>query len=47
MMAYPPICFLRGDEEQQEEEVDVNDEIGNKRVNASHVPPSVELQTVG
>jgi hypothetical protein len=37
---------LRGDEEQ-EEEVDVNDEIGNIRENASHVPPSVELQTVG
>lgn len=43
----PAHLFLGDDDEEQEDEVGNNDGIGDIGENASHLPPSVELQSVG
>ena len=42
----PPAHLFLEDDEELEDEVCDDDDMGNIRGNASHAPPSVELQTV-
>lgn len=43
----PPAHLFLGDDEDQEDEVGDNDDIGGIGENTSHLPPPVELQSVG